>query len=115
MTEVGGIAVDRLRSLIRRKGHERNSQTPQNGRRRPRRKGTSPGNLPQSLGNLAKKSLSAERLFLQPKHNSRGRAAQNENDRMQLVPAVHNGKRRQGDDAGFNVGYRQLGQNITCI
>lgn len=95
MTEVGGIAVDRLRSLIerierleeekkaiagdirdifaeaksarlRRKGHARNSQTPQNGRRRPRRKGTPPGNLPQSLGNLVKKSLSAFRnLYLQ--------------------------------------------------
>lgn len=77
--EIGGIAVDRLRSLIerierleeekksdcrrhprhfrrsqicrfRRKGHARNSQAPQNGCRRPRRKGTSPGNLLQSLG-----------------------------------------------------------------
>ena len=137
MTEVGGIAVDRLRSLIERierleeekkaiagdirdifaeaKSAGFDVKVMQNGRRRPRRKGTSLGNLPQSLGNLAKKSLSAERLFLQPKHNSRGRTAQNENDRMQLVPAVHDDKRRQSDDAGFNVGYRQLGQNITCI
>ena len=92
MTEVGGIAVDRLRSLIERierleeekkaiAGDIRDifaeaksagfdvkvmRQTPQNGRRRPRRKGTSPGNLPQSLGNLVKKSLSAFRnLYLQ--------------------------------------------------